>query len=202
MCYMPSFEKKKKCVLFLNGCILPPYQGVKSEKNSTNLPNFSFQVNSNHFTNKVITRIEIFLPLKNAYVHLVPQCYIIVRLKMHLHHHVSNKYILYFPFFSIQVLFSLQYIFVEKFNKTKYFIFANAWTPVHCIYLQNLKPLRFLLINHITVQLYNMMCTRYIPVLQAVRQGICCHLLLKYSLDFITFTRIYLVSLVCCSKKT
>ena len=70
---MPSFEEKKNFVPFLNGCILHPYQGVQKENISIKLPNFAFLVIRNHQNNKIITKIDIIMALKNPYVHLVPQ---------------------------------------------------------------------------------------------------------------------------------
>ena len=75
ICHMPGLVLERKFfLLFLNGCILHPYLGVQWENISINFPNFAFLVISNCQTNKIITKINIFVTMKIPYVHLVPQC--------------------------------------------------------------------------------------------------------------------------------
>ena len=52
---------------------------MQKENISINLPNFAFLVTRNCQNNKIITKIDIFMTLKNPYVHLVPQCDFSVR---------------------------------------------------------------------------------------------------------------------------
>ena len=71
---MPSFEDKKISYFFSMGVFYTLIK-VQKENISINLPNFAFLVIRNCQNKKIIRKIDIFMTLKNPYVHLVPQCF-------------------------------------------------------------------------------------------------------------------------------
>ena len=96
-------------MLFVKGCIFHPNQGVQLEKFSIKLSNLAFKVISIYQTNKIITKISVFVTLKIAYVHVVPQWVRGLYKYQFLHHsYLEHPKMLFsrFPYFDNEAVIS------------------------------------------------------------------------------------------------